>query len=105
MLFFSCYLSQKSLLCSLAYTFWTAYETIMFSACMNPKSGSFIIDLRLTRHSTLVACLTSEREILKTIYFQILDNHMASFDKTFKDLPLRLINATMTVFLAIATNA
>jgi dynein heavy chain len=42
---------------------------IMFTGCMNPKSGSFIIDLRLTRHSTLVACLTSEREILKTIYF------------------------------------
>lgn len=41
----------------------------MFTGCMNPKSGSFIIDLRLTRHSTLVACLTSEREILKTIYF------------------------------------
>jgi len=49
---------------------------IMFTGCMNPKSGSFIIDLRLTRHSTLVSCLVSEREILKTIYFQILDNHM-----------------------------
>jgi len=42
---------------------------IMFSACMNPKSGSFIVDLRLTRHFTLVACLTAEKEILSTIYF------------------------------------
>jgi dynein heavy chain len=42
---------------------------IMFAACMNPKSGSFIVDLRLSRHFTLVSCLTSEKEILKTIYF------------------------------------
>jgi len=42
---------------------------IMFAGCMNPKSGSFIIDLRLSRHFTLVSCLTAEKEILKTIYF------------------------------------
>jgi hypothetical protein len=44
-------------------------QDIMFSACMNPKSGSFIVDPRLTRHLTLVACLTAEKEILSTIYF------------------------------------
>lgn len=37
---------------------------IMFTACMNPKSGSFYVDLRLTRHLSLFACLTAEREIL-----------------------------------------
>ena len=41
---------------------------IMFTACMNPKSGSFIVDLRLTRHFTTISCLTAEKEILKTIY-------------------------------------
>jgi dynein heavy chain, axonemal len=41
----------------------------MFTACMNPKSGSFIIDLRLSRHFSLFSCLTAEREILNTIYF------------------------------------
>jgi len=30
---------------------------------------------------------------------------MLTFDKSFKDLSLRIVNATMTVFLAIATNA
>lgn len=49
---------------------------IMFTGCMNPKSGSFFIDLRLTRHATVIACLTPDRDVLKTIYFQILDNHM-----------------------------
>jgi dynein heavy chain len=75
---------------------------IMFSACMNPKSGSFIVDLRLTRHLTLVACLTAEKDILSTIYFQILDNHLRTFDKANADLSRRIINATMTVFLGVA---
>ena len=41
---------------------------IMFVACMNPKSGSFNIDIRLSRHFTLISCLTPEKEILRTIY-------------------------------------
>jgi len=54
---------------------------VMFTGCMNPKSGSFVIDLRLSRHFTLISCLTAEKEILKTIYHQILDSHMCTFDK------------------------
>lgn len=42
---------------------------VMFTACQNPKSGSFIVDPRLTRHMTMISCLTAEREILHTIYF------------------------------------
>lgn len=41
---------------------------VMFTACENPKSGSFNVDLRLTRHFTLISCLTAEKEILSTIY-------------------------------------
>jgi len=40
----------------------------IFFGCMNPKSGSFAIDLRLSRHMTLVSCLTAETDILKAIY-------------------------------------
>ena len=43
-------------------------KNIMFVACMNPKSGSFNIDIRLSRHFTLISCLTPEKEILRTIY-------------------------------------
>jgi dynein heavy chain len=43
-------------------------DDCMFTACMNPKSGSFVADMRLTRHFTLVSCLTAEKEILSTIY-------------------------------------
>jgi dynein heavy chain len=44
----------------------------MFFGAMNPKSGSFYIDTRLSRHLTLVSCLTAERDTLSQIYLQIL---------------------------------
>jgi len=43
---------------------------------LNPKSGSFVIDLRLTRHFTMVALTLPEKEILNTIYGQIMTNHL-----------------------------
>jgi dynein heavy chain len=71
---------------------------------MNPKSGSFFVDLRLTRHSTLISCLTAEREILRSIYFQILDNHLSTFDKSVSELSGKIVSATTTVFWGMATN-
>lgn len=76
----------------------------MFAACMNPKSGSFIIDLRLSRHFSLFSCLTAEKEILNTIYMQILDAHLCTFDPACAALTPRIIAATMSVFLSIATS-
>jgi dynein heavy chain len=77
---------------------------IMFTACMNPKSGSFTVDLRLTRQFTLISCLTTEKEILKTIYFQILDNHLCTFEPSVAELSSRLVAATTTVFWGLATS-
>jgi len=51
-------------------------QDIIFAAAMNPKSGSFVVDLRLTRHMTTVSCLVASEDILKTIYQQILDDHI-----------------------------
>jgi len=76
----------------------------MFTACMNPKSGSFFVDLRLSRHFTLISCLTAEREILKTIYHQILDNHLSTFEKSVAELTSKLVAATTTVFWGVATS-
>jgi dynein heavy chain len=55
-------------------------QDIMFLGCLNPKSGSFIIDLRLSRHFTLIALGTPEKEILSTIFGQIFGSHMKAFD-------------------------
>ncbi len=77
---------------------------IMFTACMNPKSGSFYVDLRLTRHLTLFACLTAEKDILSTIYFQILDSHLCTFDAKCQALTQRIINATTITFTQLANS-
>jgi len=79
-------------------------QDVMFTACMNPKSGSFYVDLRLSRHMSLFSCLTAEKEILQTIYFQILDSHLSQFEPTVAALSQKLVNATMSVFLAIANS-
>jgi len=76
----------------------------MFTACMNPKSGSFNVDLRLSRHLSLFSCLTAEKEILNTIYLQILDSHLCSFEPAIASLSQKIVNATMAVFVAIATS-
>jgi dynein heavy chain len=43
-------------------------EDVMFMACMNPKSGSYFIDLRLQRHFTTVALPLPSKENLKDMY-------------------------------------
>jgi len=77
---------------------------IMFTACMNPKSGSFFVDLRLSRHFTLISCLTAERAILQTIYHQILDNHLCTFEKSVAELTGKIVSAITTVFWGVATS-
>jgi len=48
---------------------------IMFAACMNPKSGSFYVDLRTTRHFTQIMLGVPEKDILQTIYAQMMNKH------------------------------
>lgn len=78
---------------------------IMFLGCMNPKSGSFIIDLRLSRHFTMIALGVPEKDILATIFGQLLGNHFKNFDVAFKGYDARLVNATSDVFTQIAKDA
>jgi len=80
-------------------------KDIMFAACMNPKSGSFYVDLRLQRHFTTVALMLPEKEILRTIYEQILRNHFNNFDSLCKDYVPKIIAATTTVFNSITMDA
>jgi hypothetical protein len=52
-----------------------------------------------------VSCLTAEREILRTIYAQILENHLSTFEKSVQELAGRIVAATTTVFWGVATSA
>lgn len=75
---------------------------IMFATCMNPKSGSYHVDLRMTRHLTQIGLGIPEKEILLTIYQQVLGAHFANFDNKSQDLAMRMVSATIKVFNDIA---
>jgi dynein heavy chain len=76
---------------------------IMFAACMNPKSGSFYVDLRTTRHFTQIMLGVPEKDILMTIYSQMMVRHFAQgFDQQVAAIAPKLVTATVNVFTGIA---
>ena len=69
---------------------------------MNPKSGSFFVDLRTTRHFTQIALGVPEKEILLTIYQQMLVRHFQGFDQQCINVAPKLVSATVNVFNGLA---
>jgi dynein heavy chain len=77
---------------------------IMFLACMNPKSGSFNVDTRMSRHFTLIALTVPEKEILLTIYKQIFEAHLSTFDGPCQKVGPQIVSATAVVFASLANS-
>ena len=73
-------------------------EDLLFISCLNPKSGSFTVNLRLQRHFSLFTMSTPTLDILKTIYCQILSAHLSQFDQACQKISDKLIDATIAVF-------
>ena len=78
---------------------------VLFTACTNPKSGSFFVDPRLQRHYTVVSCEAPDDKVLHTIFCQILDQHFAKFDHTFKGIGDKVIKASAAVFNKMAKDS
>ena len=74
----------------------------MFAACMNPKSGSFYVDLRTTRHFSQFMLGVPEKDILLTIYQQMMVQHFQPFDNQCVNVAPKLVSATVAVFTGIA---
>ena len=70
-------------------------KDIMFAACMNPKSGSFYVDLRTTRHFSQFMLGVPEKDILNTIYNQMMVQHFAPFDPPCIAVAPKLVTATI----------
>ena len=79
-------------------------KDIQFVACMNPKSGSFTVDLRLQRHFTTFACSLPSRDILGHIFRSILGGHMKNFDNSISKLRDKIVDATIELFKLITEN-
>jgi len=68
---------------------------IFFTACMNPKAGSFMINPRLQRRFTVITCFTPSAWMIQGIYATILEKHLLAFPPGVQKLCEPLVSATI----------
>lgn len=66
-----------------------------YTACMNPTAGSFNITPRMQRQFVTLAVQMPPPEIVRSVYFQILDGHLNSFDADVAKMSNKLVDATI----------
>lgn len=68
-----------------------------YAACMNPTAGSFNITPRMQRHFSTFAVQMPGADIVRSIYFQIVDGHLAagSFDADVGRMSGKVVDATI----------
>lgn len=79
-------------------------KDVQFAACMNPKAGSFFVDLRLQRHFTTFSCLMPSIDTLRSIYHAILKSHLNQFDPSIIKLTDRVVSAVIDLFKLVSEN-
>jgi len=68
-----------------------------YVACMNHKSGSFLVDPRLQRNFVTFAGQMPGDSDLSTIFGTILNSHFFNFDKKVQKMTKNLTEATITL--------
>jgi dynein heavy chain len=74
---------------------------ILFTACMNPKAGSFMINARLQRHFTVLTAHSPSATNIAGIYTKILGRHLEGFDSSTRKYAEAIVAATSDVLTAI----
>lgn len=72
---------------------------ILFCACMNPKAGSFQVNLRLQRHFTVLTTFMPTAALISSIYSTILEKHLAGFPVPVQRLLDPIVNGTIDVLI------
>ena len=68
---------------------------ILFTACMNPKAGSFMVNPRLQRRFTVITTFTPTASMISGIYSSILEKHLAGFVPPIQKLLDPIVQATI----------
>eukprot|EP00927_Polykrikos_kofoidii_P041032 TRINITY_DN34968_c0_g2_i1.p1 TRINITY_DN34968_c0_g2~~TRINITY_DN34968_c0_g2_i1.p1 ORF type:complete len:3218 (+),score=730.51 TRINITY_DN34968_c0_g2_i1:1253-9655(+) len=68
---------------------------MLFTACMNPKSGSFMVNPRLQRQFTVLTCFSPSASLISGIYTSILEKHLGSFVPQVQKLLDPIVNGTI----------
>jgi dynein heavy chain len=81
-------------------------QDLLFFSCMNHKSGSFTVDLRLQRNFSSFTMYTPTDDIIKRIFGEILTSHFATpgFDEKLKHFAPKLLEATVMFFTRTIKN-
>ena len=73
-------------------------------ACMNPTAGAFTITPRMQRHFVTFALSMPESEIVRSIYGQIIEGHMAMFDPDCSPYAAKVADATVELHKGVMNN-
>ena len=74
------------------------------ASCMNPTAGSFTLTPRMQRHFVTFAVQMPDADVLKAIYFSILDGHLAGFSEDIRSYADRIVNATIELHKNVLNN-
>jgi dynein heavy chain len=81
-------------------------QDLLFFSCLNHKSGSFTIDLRLQRNFSCFTMYTPTDEIIRRIFGEILKAHLGSpgFEEKLKPFSDKIMDATVMFFTKTIRN-
>jgi dynein heavy chain len=81
-------------------------QSCQYVACMNPTAGSFNITPRMQRHFATFAVQMPPADIVRSIYLQIMDGHLAAggFEPDVARLAGRLVDATIELHRLVMHN-
>eukprot|EP00931_Biecheleriopsis_adriatica_P003888 TRINITY_DN10563_c0_g2_i1.p1 TRINITY_DN10563_c0_g2~~TRINITY_DN10563_c0_g2_i1.p1 ORF type:complete len:2985 (-),score=661.93 TRINITY_DN10563_c0_g2_i1:306-8801(-) len=74
---------------------------LLFTACMNPKAGSFMINGRLQRRFTVTTTFAPGAQVISGIYAQILGRHLLGFGMQTQRCTESIVNATAEILASI----
>ena len=75
-----------------------------YCAAMNPTAGSFNITPRMQRQFMTLAVQMPPPEIVRAIYFQIVDGHISGFDPEVSKMSNKLVDATIELHRLVMNN-
>ncbi len=75
-----------------------------YTACMNPTAGSFNITPRMQRQFVTLAVQMPGPDIVRSVYFQIIDGHINGFDPDVAKMGNKLVDASIELHRNVMNN-
>ena len=77
-------------------------QNSQYMACMNPTAGSFNITPRMQRHFVTIAVQMPSKDVIRSMFAQVIEGHMRDFDSDVAKLAPKLADATIELHSLVA---